>query len=95
MSAIQWFKDHEKISPTMKSKRKGTAVEEKKLKDEFLEKRTYGHFVKMWWFRSRAKQLMRELYPTVENVKCSDHRMRLFFKRLGYHSSAEKLTFHK
>ena len=27
---------------------------EKKLKDEFLEKRTNGLAVEMWWFRSRT-----------------------------------------
>ena len=54
---------------------------EKKLKDEFLEKRTNGLAAKMWWFRSRAKELMREFYPEVDNFLYSDHWMSLFFKR--------------
>ena len=39
---------------------------EKRLHDEFTAMREKGMKVKEWWFRSRAKQLMQELYPKAE-----------------------------
>ena len=83
----EWVQNEEKINSMGKhEKRDGGGrrafypLVEKKLKDEFLEKRTNGLAVKMWWLRSRAKELMREFYPEVDNFKYSDHWMRLFLK---------------
>ena len=56
----------------------------------------------MWWFKSRAKQLMKELFPAVDDFKCSDHWLRLFLSRVRISlrrktqdALPQILTFHK
>ena len=45
---------------------------EKKLFEEFSERRAQGKIVKKWWFISRAKKLLNELHPDITNFKFSD-----------------------
>ena len=54
---------------------------EDKLYKAFLDLRKEGRKVKRWWFDTRAKQLMNELYPDVKNFKYSDKWFRWFCKR--------------
>ena len=43
--------------------------------------RKEGKSVKRWWFNSRAKQLVQELYPVDEYFKFSDGWFNRFCKR--------------
>jgi hypothetical protein len=45
---------------------------EKKLLEEFSQRRAQGKIVKKWWFISRAKKLLTELHPNETNFKFSD-----------------------
>ena len=84
----EWVDQEDKIKSMRKQKKRDGCgrkafypLVEKKLKDEFDDKRSKGLSVKMWWFKSRAKQLMKELYPSVDDFKCSDNWLRLFLSR--------------
>ena len=60
---------------------------EERLHNEFKAKRAAGVKVKGWWFRSRASQLFRELYPAKVNAdnsipfRISKHWFRRFMER--------------
>lgn len=55
---------------------------ETRLHDEYREQRRLAKKVKKWWFITRAKQLMSELYPTdVDRFKYSP--LRRFRRRFG------------
>lgn len=69
----QWIKNEEQIRKqkgTSKSVRGRKALYpllEKRLIEEFSERRALGKIVKKWWFISRAKTLIKELYPNADN----------------------------
>ena len=54
---------------------------EDKLYSEFLQLRKDGRKVKRWWFKTRAKQLMADLYPDVKDFKHSDQWFKGFRNR--------------
>ena len=54
---------------------------EDKLYKEFLDLRKEWRKVIRWWFDTRAKQLVNELYPDVKDFKYSDKWFRRFCKR--------------
>ena len=74
-----WVKKEEQIRrQKYKSKAHGRGCNSKyplmedKLYSEFLQLRKDGRKVKRWWFNTRAKQLMADLYPDVKDFKHSD-----------------------
>ena len=83
----QWVKNEEKIrkqNRNSKSVRGRKAVYpelEKKLLDEFSQRRAQGKIVKKWWFISRAKKLLTELHPDETNFKFSDRWFIAFCRR--------------
>ena len=83
-----WVQKEEKITKQKsRSKADGWGCKarcpfmEDKLYKEFLDLRKEGQKVKRWWFDTRAKQLMNELYPDVKHFKYSDKWIRRFCKR--------------
>ena len=54
---------------------------EDKLYSEFLQLRKDGRKVKRWWFNTRAKQLMADLYPDVKDFKHLDQWFKGFRNR--------------
>ena len=49
---------------------------------EYKEARAKGKFLKIWWFNTRAKQLLKDHYPDKE-PKCSDQWFMRFCRRYG------------
>lgn len=83
----QWIRNEEKIR---KQKRKSKSVRgrkakypllEKKLLEEFSERRSQGKIVKKWWFISRAKKLLKELNPNETTFKFFDRWFAGFCRR--------------
>ena len=55
---------------------------EKELYKQFLEMRTIGKRVKRWWFNSKAKHIMQEIYPdSVDEFKMSNRWFTGFCRR--------------
>ena len=83
-----WVKKEEQIrGQKYKSKAHGRGCNSKyplmedKLYSEFLQLRKDGRKVKRWWFNTRAKQLMADLYPDVKDFKHSDQWFKGFRNR--------------
>lgn len=92
-----WVKKEEQIrGQKYKSKAHGRGCNSKyplmedKLYSEFLQLRKDGRKVKRWWFNTRAKQLMADLYPDVKDFKHSDQWFKGF--RNGKNVSLRKRT---
>ena len=49
---------------------------------EYKEARAKETFLKRWWFKTRAKQLLKNHYPGKE-FKCSDQWFMRFCRRYG------------
>jgi transposase-like protein len=83
----QWIKNEEKIrkqkrkSKTVRGRKEMYPLFEKKLFEEFSERRAQGKIVKKWWFISRAKKLLNELHPDITNFKFSDRWFAGFCRR--------------
>ena len=83
----EWVKQKTEIEKMKTSSRKNKSgrkaafpLTENELHSDFLKLRQEGQAVKSWWFKSRAKQLVKQHYPN-KTFSCSDRWLRLFFKR--------------
>ena len=83
----EWVKQKTEIEKMKTSSRKNKSgrkaafpLAENELHSDFLKLRQEGQAVKSWWFKSRAKQLVKQHYPN-KTFSCSDRWLRLFFKR--------------
>lgn len=83
----QWTRNEEKIrkqkrkSKSSRSSNPKYPLLEKRLQEEFRERRTQGKIVKKWWFISRARQILSELHPTETTFKFSDRWFSGFCRR--------------
>ena len=82
-----WIK-HEATIRKQKSKNKNVRgkkarypLVEQRLLSEFRERRKQGKIVKKWWFLSRSRTLMAELYPNATDFKFCDRWFGGFCRR--------------
>lgn len=82
-----WLKNESVIrkqkskSKTIRGRKAQYPLVETKLLAEFKEQRKRGKIVKKWWFLSRSRTLMTELYPNAKDFKLSDRWFSGFLRR--------------